>query len=153
MKEFNKLQGFEKLKFEYSWWAAKRAVSSSRVEGATSPKNKDELIQKFQHIDFKNYDKWHSEACTLFSDDPNLYGISAKFIAIFMKTYYVINDYNKYKNIVYPPIDSRTLKNLKMTKIKWSKMSKSEHITLMSLLRNKYVFLYEIEELWDDSNR
>jgi len=151
MKQSTELQGIEKIKFEYSWWAAKRAASSSRRKDATKPKNKEKLIQKLQQVDFEDYGKWHDEACALFNNESNFYGISAKFIAIFMKTHYVINDYDKYKNIIYPPIDSRTLDNLKY-RIKWTRMLKRDHENLMSLLSKKYDYLYKIEELWSDSD-
>jgi len=109
-------------------------------------------------VNFNDYEKWHKNLIDDF--EINLcYGVGAKFIAVFMKTYYVINDYEKYKNIIYPPIDSRILQIIKdkfgrsavkITSLKWTKMSKEEHNSVIAFLKNKSGYLYQFEECWEE---
>lgn len=152
---FNALKGFDKLKFEYSWWTATRAVSSSRVKNSTNSISKETFYNHLKCVDFNNYEKWHKNLIDVFEITIS-YGVKAKFIAIFMKTYYVINDYEKYKKIVYPPIDSVVLECIKnrfgrinnVTTLKWTTLNEEEYKVVIDFLKTKTNYLYDIEEHW-----
>jgi hypothetical protein len=132
-----------------------------RQETVSNPKlYKARKRYKLKNIDIKDYKKWHNETCSILNNDIP-FGVKAKFIAIFVKSYYVLGNYKIYKNIAFPPIDSRTIetlntkikvKNLNLTTYKWSKLNQKDYYYLLNLIENNYSFIYQIEEDWKDRN-
>lgn len=159
------MSDFKQMKFEFSFWAAKRAVQSARVKSIFATLSDDQKLKfenKLQNIDVTDYKKWHDETCSILNNNIP-YGVKAKFIALFVKTYYVLGNYNIYKKIVFPPIDSRTIEALnnkiKLTnkinlkKYKWSKIDRKDFYYLLNLIEKNYNYIYKIEEEWKDSDR
>ncbi len=156
------MDNFQQMKFQFSFWAAKRAVQSARVSNiynSLSEKEKIKFKSKLQDIDVTNYKKWHDEICSILNNNIP-FGVKAKYIAVFVKTYYVLGNYNHYKKIVFPPIDSRTIEALN-TKInltnkinlknyKWSKIDRKDFYYLLNLIEKNYSYIYQIEEEWKD---
>jgi hypothetical protein len=155
------MSNLENMKFQFSFWVAQRAIQSARLKGifnSLSEKSNKTFDEKLKNIDIKDYKKWHNETCSILNNDIP-FGVKAKFIAIFVKSYYVLGNYKIYKNIAFPPIDSRTIetlntkikvKNLNLTTYKWSKLNQKDYYYLLNLIENNYSFIYQIEEDWKD---
>ncbi len=167
----------------YACWTAARAGSVSRFSNAEISKfvkqiNLQEEVEEFKttnNISHEVYKNWFLKKVMELeelmrpykkevAEEPKKlrnisFGIAAKVISIYVKTYEIIPSQGKslLSKFAFPPIDSFLLERLKdksipgIDKTNWSKFKKEEYIQLIEKLR---VFMVDqpfwmLEENWD----
>jgi hypothetical protein len=160
----------------FAIWAAARSVARNftgttiireAIEEIGLP-NKLERLSNLPSLDASIYDNFHREVCRdmilslkskLVSDQLKVtYGKTAKIVAIYIKTRYVLTDpgsaLSKY---AHPPIDAILLKSLAVKykelgyeNIKWTMLGEDEYFNLIHKLRQnlKFDYFWEVEDNW-----
>jgi hypothetical protein len=170
-----KLYDIKNHRLNFSLWAAARAAMAGSAKASrftfTTALLKSGIINFLDEFSENNssnitqeiFNKHHHEWCKGIIKNANLsnehYGIAAKLVAVFIKSYYTINQSeNEITKYAHPPIDSHLLKSIDRDrksrlskKYKWQKMDKAQYIHLISELRKiiKEEPFWKIERYWD----
>lgn len=164
--------GYKRLQLIYSYWAAKSAVNAGSarltkewcfLQGDRIDKRHLEFLESLSLIEINDFDRWHRLTVNKINKKFKFmsYGVGAKFLAIFLKTYYMMNEekYAQYKNMIHPPVDSNTIEVLK-SELKrkqafsqgipkgWVNLNFKEYSKIIGLIKSNFNYLYQIEENW-----
>lgn len=161
----------------FGLWAAARAASTSRFTNSEIADfiNQCQLKESLQelkaldNIDHEIYKDWFIKKANVLIECMNKYenaknkkrkksfGIAAKIISIYVKTFEVIPSKgdSKISRVAFPPIDRYLLSGLKneltLTNISWSEMNEEDFMNLVEKLKGfiKEEPFWKLEFYWD----
>jgi hypothetical protein len=175
MEKNNNEYDFEEHVHRFAVWTAAKAVQAARskssknkrdlgnnnVKSAIEKSGLREFARSHETCTFEEFEKRHVEFCEFMMQYfKRPFGIAAKIVNIYLKTAVVLtsNGNSKLAKMIHPPIDSRFLdnfckeaenKDLKKSKIKWTKMNSKIYSCVMDRVRKKYPeALWRAEEYW-----